>query len=65
MVNETLELHEYLDVRTREYLEILKSKFGLPVLVVDNSKDNDMHDTLQQVVNFVQSQQWRRASACR
>jgi thymidylate kinase len=68
MVNETLEcneLHEYLDVRTREYLEILKSKFGLPVLVVDNSKDYDMHDTLQQVVNFVQSQQWRRASACR
>ena len=56
MVNELeecYELHQALDVRVHEELLRMHKEIGLPVLVLDNSRDDNIEGTVQVVIDYI------------
>lgn len=58
---ECTELHRYLDIRTKEFRNMFTEELDVPTCDIDNASDNNMKEALQEIVQFVNGQQWRRA----
>jgi hypothetical protein len=59
--DECIQLHRALGVDLEEYLISVKNELGIPLLIVENSTDDDVDGTSRRIVYFINQHKWRRS----